>query len=44
MAATIRDSDKLKGFVFNEKQVKIGQYADDTFLLLNGTNSSLKES
>ena len=44
MTAAIRNSDKIKRFVFNEKHVNIGQYADDTFLLLNGTSSSLKES
>ena len=31
---------KVKGLVVNENHIKIGQY---TFLLLNGTDSSLEE-
>ena len=44
LAAAIRNSDKVKGISVHEKQIKIGQYADDTFLLLDGTSSSLNES
>ena len=40
MSSTIRNSDKVKDLVVNEKHIKIGQYA---FLLLNGTDSSMKE-
>ena len=43
MASTIRNSDRVKGVVVNEKHIKIGQYADDAFLLLNGTDTSVKE-
>ena len=43
MASTISNSDKVKGLVVNEKHIKIGQYADDTFLLLNDTDASVKE-
>ena len=44
MATAVRNSDKVKGISVNERELKIGQYADDTFLLLDGTVSSLNES
>ena len=44
LATAIRNSDKVKGILVNEKEIKIGQYADDTFLLLDGTVQSLNES
>ena len=44
LATAIRNSDKVKGILVNEKEIKIGQYADDTFLLLDGTVKSLNES
>ena len=44
MASAVRNSDKVKGISVNERELKIGQYADDTFLLLDGTVSSLNES
>ena len=44
LATAIRNSDKVKGLLVNEKEIKIGQYADDTFLLLDGTVQSLNES
>ena len=44
LATAIRNSDKMKGILVNEKEIKIGQYADDTFLLLDGTVQSLNES
>ena len=30
--------------MFNNKEMKIRQYADDTYILLDGTEQSLKES
>ena len=44
LATAIRNSDKVKGILVNEKEIKIGQYADDTFLMLDGTVQSLNES
>ena len=44
LATAIRNSDKVKGILVNKKEIKIGQYADDTFLLLDGTVQSLNES
>ena len=44
MATAIRNSDRVKGIFVNKNQIKIGQYADDTFLFLNGTNTALNES
>ena len=44
LATAKRNSDKVKGILVNEKEIKIGQYADDTFLLLGGTVQSLNES
>ena len=44
LATAIRNSDRVKGISVNEKELKIGQYADDKFLLLDGTVSSLNES
>ena len=44
LAAAIRNSNKIKGINVGDRQVKIGQYADDTFLFLNGTSLSLNES
>ena len=44
LATAIRNSDKVKGILVNEKEIKIGQYADNTFLLLDGTVQSLNES
>ena len=44
LATAIRNSDKVKGIMVNDKEIKIGQYADDTFLLLDGTVQSVNES
>ena len=44
LATAIRNSDKVKGILVNDKEIKIGQYADDTFLLLDGTVQSVNES
>ena len=44
LAAAIRNSDKIKGISVGDREVKIGQYADDTFLFLNGTSMSINES
>ena len=43
LTTAIRNSDKVKGILVNEKEIKIVQYADDTFLLLDGTVQSLNE-
>ena len=44
LATAKRNSDRVKGISANEKELIIGQYADDTFLLFDGTVSSLNES
>ena len=44
MAAAIRNSDQIKGISVGDREIKIGQYADDTLLFLNGTGMSIKES
>ena len=44
LATAIRNSDRVNGILVKDQELKIGQYADDTFLLLDGTVSSLNES
>ena len=40
----IKNSSHIKGVTFGDIELKIGQYADDTFLLLDGSEHSLRES
>ena len=44
LATAIRNSDRVNGILVKDQELKIGQYVDDTFLLLDGTVSSLNES
>ena len=44
LATAIRNNDRVNGILVKDQELKIGQYADDTFLLLDGTVSSLNES
>ena len=40
----IRDNKDIKGVHINNKEIKLSQYADDTQLLLDGSEISLKEA
>ena len=44
LAESIRKNQKIIGLKVKEKQIKIGQYDDDTFLMLNEENESFQES
>ena len=38
----IRKNNDIKGIIINDKEYKLSQYADDTQLILDGTEKSLK--
>ena len=40
----VKKNINIKGIVINNKEMKISQYADDTQILLDGTERSLRES
>ena len=44
LALEIKENKKIKGIVCGKEIIKIGLYADDTFLMLDGSESSLQES
>jgi len=44
LAMAIKNSQIIKGIQVKGKEFKIGQYADDTFMLLDGSDESLTES
>ena len=44
LALNIKISEKIKGISCGHEIIKIGLYADDTFLMLDGSESSLRES
>ena len=44
LAGAIRNSDIVHGIKANNKELRIGMYADDTFLILDGTEKSLTGS
>ena len=43
LAMTIKNHNGIHGLKVGHHQFKIGQYGDDTFLLLDGKEKSLKE-
>ena len=43
LAMDIKNNNNIRGIKIKKAECKIGQYADDTFLLLQGEDSSLKE-
>ena len=44
LAMAIKNNKKIKGIQVENSTIKIGQYADDTFLTLDGSELSLRES
>ena len=44
LAQYIKQHGHITGITFGNKQVKIGQYADDTFLVLDGSEQSISKS
>ena len=40
----IRKYESIRGIIINNKEYKISQYADDTQLLLDGSEESLQET
>lgn len=40
----IRKNENIKGIIINDKEYKISQYADDTQILLDGSETSLKNT
>ena len=44
LAISIRRSDEIKGFKFKTKELKLCQYADDTQILLDGSEKSVRNT
>ena len=44
LATNIRKNNEIKGIKINESEVKISQYADDTTIVLDGSQISLDET
>ena len=44
LAKAIRKDRNIKGILVNQRELKISQYADDTTLILDGSNESLSAS
>ena len=44
LAKKIRSNSDIRGFLIKENEIKIGQYADDTTLILDGSEKSLSEA
>ena len=42
LAVAIKNSNEIKGINISNSTYKIGQFADDTFVLLDGTEKSLQ--
>ena len=40
----IRNNNDIRGIIIDNKEYKISQYADDTQLLLNRSENSLREA
>ena len=41
MAIKIRNNKNIKGIIINNNEFKLSQYADDTSLILDGSDTSL---
>ena len=44
LATKIKKNDKIKGITVNNIEIKISQYADDTSVNLDGTETSLNQT
>jgi len=44
MAEEIRKRKEIAGITVNGKEIKLSQYADDTTLILDGSEQSVKEA
>ena len=44
LASEIKRNNIIRGILCDKEMIKIGLYADDTFLMLDGSESSLRES
>ena len=44
MAEAIRKRKEIVGIIVNGKEIKLSQYADDTTLILDGSEQSVKEA
>ena len=44
MAESFRKSKKIRSITIKDTEIKLSQYADDTTLVLDGSEESLKES
>ena len=44
LATTIRKDNEVKGITVGSTECKLSQYADDTTLILDGTQKSLERS
>ena len=44
MAETFLKNKKIRGITLKDTEIKLSQYADDTTLVLDGSEESLKES
>ena len=44
MAEAIRKRKEIVGITVNGKEIKLSQYADDTALILDGSEQSVKEA
>jgi hypothetical protein len=41
---SIRQSKDIKGFCYKRKEIKLSQYADDTQILLDGSEKSVRNT
>ena len=44
LGITIRQSKDIKGFCYKRKEIKLSQYADDTQILLDGSEKSIRNT
>jgi len=43
LAMAVKNSNRIKGITVKNREFRLGQYADDTFMLLDGSEGSLTE-